>query len=178
MTATKALPEPLRGIIEPEELDFLFDDFGVDVSSARTLHEPGPAGEAAVLIAHVQPGQGAAPATIPALNAAAVAARAPDGALVLDTEGRHPEERLAAWRNGLWPLLHTGLIYEVRKLEASRRTLSGLTTLEKGPKKAHKARSGTIFVIRRPVHAMGPDAPTEKLGADAPGWNGEVGKAS
>lgn len=178
MTATTALPEPLRGVIEPEELDFLFADFGVDVSAARTLHEPGPAGEAAVLVAHVQPGHGAAPATLQALNAAADAALAPDGALLLYIEGRHPEERMAAWRNGLWPLLHTGLIYEVRKLMASRRTLSGTTSLEKGPKKAHKARSGSILVFRRRVHAMGQDATIEKFDANAPGWNGEPGKAS
>jgi SAM-dependent methyltransferase len=178
MTPPQALPEALRGPLEPAEIGFLLDDLGLDPAAARTLAAPGPEGEARALVALVQPGHGPRPETLEALRAAADTTLAEDGALLLYLEGRRPEAELAAWRNGLWPLLHTGALYEVRKLEASRRTLSGTTPLEHGPRKAHKARSGSVFVLRRRVHAMGPDATVEKFDANASGWNGEPGGAS
>jgi SAM-dependent methyltransferase len=178
MTPPEALPEALRGRLEPSELDFLLDDLGLLPAATRTLHEPGPEGAAAALVALVQPGHGPRPATVEAVLRAADRSLAEDGALLLYLEGRRPEEELAAWRNGLWPLLHAGVLYDVRKLEASRRTLSGTTPLERGPRKAHKARSGSVLVLRRRVHAMGPDATVEKFDANASGWNGEPGGAS
>lgn len=178
MSSPTELPEALRGRLEPAELDFLLDDLGLEPGAMRSLHEPGPEGEAAGLIALVQPGQGPRPELVEALRRASDSALAEGGALLLYLEGRRPEEELAAWRNGLWPLLHTGVLYDVRKLEASRRTLSGVEPLERGPKKAHKARSGSVFVLRRRVHAMGPDATVEKFDANASGWNGEPGGAS
>lgn len=97
------------------------------------------------------------------------------GALLLFLEGRRTEAELAAWRNALWPLLHTSVHYSVDPQRVTRRTLSGKTSLDAGERKAHRVRSGQVLVARRRIHSMSPDATVEKFDANASGWNGDPG---
>jgi 2-polyprenyl-3-methyl-5-hydroxy-6-metoxy-1,4-benzoquinol methylase len=172
MEAVTAIPEPLRPVIEPREIDFILEDLGIEVGGTRTLHDPGQPGAAAAIVALVDPGQGAAPRSLEALLDTASAHLSESGALILFLEGRHREEQLAQWRTGLWPLLHANVIYQVERDRVMRRTLSGLVELDPGKRKVHKVRTGSVILLRRRVHAMGPDATIEKFDQNAAGWNG------
>lgn len=178
MEAVSAIPEPLRPVIEPSEISFILDDLGIEVASTRTLHDPGPRGEAPALCALVDPGQGPAPRTIETLLRMADEHLSESGALLLFLEGRQRETQLADWRNKLWPLLHANVIYQVERARVMRRTLTGETEIDSGKRKSHKVRTGSVILLRRRVHAMGPDATIEKFDQNAAGWNGNPGTPS
>lgn len=178
MEAVSAIPEPLRPVLDPLEIDFLLEDLGLTVEGARTLHAPGPPKSAEALVALVDPGQVPQPRTLEALLRIADEHLSESGALLLYLEGRRPEEQLARWRNGLWPLLHANVIYQVERARTTRRTLSGVTELDVKKRKSHKVRTGSVIFLRRRNHAMGPDATIEKFDQNAAGWNGEPGAPS
>jgi SAM-dependent methyltransferase len=178
MQAATPLPEPLRESLEPGELNFLLDDLGIPPGAARSLREAQAPGSGEALLALVQPGQVAGPRTLEFLLRTADECLGPAGALLLFLEGRRPPQQLAAWRNGLWPLLHASVSYQVEKTRTLRRTLSGEVELPLAQRKAHHVRSGSVLLLRRRVHAMSPDATVEKFDQNAAGWNGEPGAAS
>lgn len=171
------LPESLRETPESGELDFLLEDLGIPADSLRTLREPGEPGQALALAAIVSPGHAASERNLALLLEVAGAALREEGALLLLLEGRRPEEQLATWRNGLWPLLHANVIYRVEKTRTLRRTLSGEQEVGDKARKAHHVRAGSVLLLRRRVHAMGPDATVEKFDQNAAGWNGDPGGA-
>ncbi|MFT7670297.1 MAG: SAM-dependent methyltransferase [Planctomycetota bacterium] len=173
MDAVSAIPAPLRPLIKPAEIDYILEDLGIDVESARTMHQPGEGATADALVILVDPGQGAAQASIEAVCQVADKHLSESGALLLFLEGRQPDSRLAAWRNGLWPLLHANVIYDVQKTKVVRRTVSGAEELDTGKRKTHKVRSGSVLFLRRRKHAMGPDATIEKFDQNASKWNGD-----
>lgn len=177
MEATTALPEPLREALAPGELDFLLDDLGIPAGSAQILSKEGGPRGAEAFLALVQPGQGPAPRTMEFLRQVADDALSESGALLLFLEGRRPEAQLAAWRNGLWPLLHANVIYDVGTTRIVRRTLSGEVELPLKKRKTHHVRTGSVLLLRRRMHAMGPDATIEKFDGNAAGWNGVPGGA-
>jgi SAM-dependent methyltransferase len=157
--------------IQAAEISHVLADLGIaesDVSYAGQPHE----GARALLVA-APPGASVGLAS--QLLETAEAELSESGALLLFLEGRRPESELAAWRNAIWPLLHVGVLYSQTTEGITRRTLSGRTPLESGPRKAHHVRSGHVIVARRRVHAMSPDATIEKFDANASGWNGDPG---
>jgi len=178
MAAPTSLPEALRPALEAGELEPLLEDLGIPADELRGLHEVEPARGLTALAALVDPGQGATERTLAALTAIADERLAENGALLVFLEGRRPERQLAAWRNGLWPLLHASAIYRVERDAIWRRTLSGESALDAGKRKAHKVRTGSVLLLRRRRHAMGPAATVEKFDQNAPGWNGEPGAPS
>ena len=155
----------------PDELAPVLEDLGL---SAARVETPDAAIEAAeALLVAVPAGSGAGLG--PKVTELASVRLSESGALLLFLEGRRSETELAAWRNALWPLLHTSVHYAVDTQQVVRRTLSGKTDLEAGDRKAHRVRSGQVLVARRRVHSMSPDATVEKFDANASGWNGDPG---
>ena len=152
--------------VSDADLAEVLEDLGLDAAALES-------GDA--LLLGVPPGQGE---RLAAEVLKEVESRlSPTGALLLFLEGRRRESELASWRNALWPLLHTGVLYALDKQGVTRRTLSGSQPLDHGPRKAHHVRTGTVLVARRRDHAMSPDATVEKFDANASGWNGDPGGA-
>ena len=157
--------------LAPEELLPVLTDLGLAIEDVETPGQSQEAGGA--LLVGVPAGSGAALGS--SVAALAESRLTESGALLLFLEGRRTESELAAWRNALWPLLHTSVHYFVDPKEVVRRTLSGRTALDVGERKAHRVRSGEVLVARRRVHSMSPDATVEKFDANASGWNGDPG---
>jgi 2-polyprenyl-3-methyl-5-hydroxy-6-metoxy-1,4-benzoquinol methylase len=170
---SESLPEALREPLVQGELDFLLKDLGIPPESLCTLLDSDADGQALALATIVSPGHAASDRILEVLRRAADETLREEGALLVFLEGRRPEEQLAAWRNGLWPVLHTNVIYKVEKTRTIRRTLSGDQLVDTAARKVHHVRAGSVMLFRRREHAMGPDATIEKFDMNAAGWNGD-----
>ncbi|HIG10372.1 MAG TPA: class I SAM-dependent methyltransferase [Planctomycetes bacterium] len=164
------LPRPLTALAAPDFAQVL-DDLQLPVSQVAT--SPGEERSAPALLLGAPASSGSKLGRQVAELAAANLA--PTGTLLLFLEGRRSQRELAAWRNGLWPLWHVSVIYTLSTAGTTRQTLAGSERLEGQAPKAHRVHSGSLFVARHRVHAMGPDVTREKFDANASGWNGDPG---
>lgn len=99
-------------------------------------------------------------------------ALASDGWALVCLEGTPTRERLAQWRNALWPWLHVVALYRCSPEGVKRETLQGSTRLE-----ATSARELTVLVGQRREWVLSPRATVSKFDANASGWNGEPGQS-
>lgn len=160
------MDSPTTQPLPPTDVAEVLEDLGLETQDT---------GSGDLVLRAIPPGRGAPKDST--LRDEVDAALKPTGAFLLFLEGRRGEAELAAWRNALWPLLHTGVLYTQDTAGVRRRTLSSTVPLEAPGRKAHHVKTGTILVARRRVHAMSPDATVEKFDANASGWNGDPGGA-
>lgn len=177
MESTNANHQASTGNAAPEELAALLKDLGIEGGGVRTLQDSGPEGSAEVLVARLEKGQEPDSATVAGLCEGVDRALSETGAFFLYLCEERSEDQLAAWRNGLWPLLHASVIYTISAECITRRTLAGSQALESGAHAPGTGPSVSVMFFRRRVHSMGPDATTLKFDQNASGWNGHPGTA-
>ena len=149
---------------DPEDLAPALRDLGIDPHDVQQASEEvDPA--AAALLARVE---GAADAS---LRSVLDRGLTHEGAALLWIESQATAPRIAALRDGLWPLLHVVGIYRFDGGSLTRSSQSGSADLGA----PGVPLEGTLVVLRRKSWVQSPSATVEKFDLNAKGWDGEPG---
>tara|TARA_R110002073_G_scaffold6084_7_gene36876 strand:- start:24122 stop:25327 length:1206 start_codon:yes stop_codon:yes gene_type:complete len=128
------------------------------------------------------PGRGGVPSARAVLGEAVTDPEGPLHELVNESEfgegdpllvivpGSPDDERLAKWRDAIWPRWHVVALYTQDGSRTKRRTMHGSAEVGKA------TQSCVVLAARRTSHVMSPAATVEKFDSNAQGWDGEPGK--
>lgn len=175
MDSHPSAPSPLVLPVDLAGLGGVLDDLGLRQEAATVPGSGVLPGQLPALVVGLSPAARPDPITGGELRRLFDEALSPSGTLLLLLSGERSERELASWRNAIWPLLHTNVLYRLKPAGTWRRTLSGEFRLEPCPAGPPSPAAGTILVARRRAHALSPDATVEKFDQNAGGWNGVPG---